>query len=133
MLHLAPEPLGTQHQVAVRRGGERVANDQERHVRGQRLVEHAVDALLDKLAVRHHHLASVNGLQALLGHAKDGGVRLEVHALALLHRLEAVHGDILLVAEAEAHDVQHGAESRDHRERERGGGALKTLNWRRWR
>mmetsp|Transcript_1396 Transcript_1396/g.5298 ORF Transcript_1396/g.5298 Transcript_1396/m.5298 type:complete len:259 (-) Transcript_1396:50-826(-) len=100
VLHLAPQTLGPEYQVGVRRGGESITDDQEGHVYLERLVEHAVDALLDELPVRDDNLAAVQSLQPLLGHPQDAGVRLQVYALAPLHSLQAVNGDVLLVTEA---------------------------------
>ncbi len=48
----------------------------------------------------------------LLGrYAEDGGVRLKEYAVALGNGLRALDGDVLLVAEAEADDVEHSDDS----------------------
>lgn len=55
--------------------------------------------------------------KSLFADSEDARVRLEVHAGGALDRLEAANGDVLLIGEAEADNVQHcrrgsGAEGR---------------------
>ena len=106
---------------------EGVADDEEGHVGLVGAAEDLVARALDHFAVGDEDGAAVEGFllarqcgqfpdgnwektsyQFLLADHQDGGVGLEVDALGALDHLEAADGDVLLVREAEADEVEHG-------------------------
>ena len=95
-------------QVGVRRGAERVADHQQRHLFGQRSLQNRLlTALLTELSVGDLDRDTPCLLELLLGHGEHGGVRLQVDLAAPLERVQAPQRDVLLVAEAHAHEVEH--------------------------
>mmetsp|Transcript_4435 Transcript_4435/g.13114 ORF Transcript_4435/g.13114 Transcript_4435/m.13114 type:complete len:299 (+) Transcript_4435:95-991(+) len=98
-----------QRDVRVRRRAERVADHEQGDVPRRAAAEDLVALALDRLARRDLDGPPVEGLE--LGHvdAQHARVALEPHLVARAHGLEAAHRDVLLVAQAEAHQVEdHG-------------------------
>ena len=98
---------GTQHQVVVCGGGERISNDQQSHVTLRGAADDGVEALFDCLPVGDRHLPAVQLLERLGAAREDRGVRLQVHLVTAPHDLQTLHRDVTGVAQTQTDKVEH--------------------------
>lgn len=106
-VHRHAGSAGTDHQIGVGRGGERVAGGEQDDLLGGGLFDQGLAPAFDAFAVEdldgrlqeRHHLV-------VAAAAKDGGVELRVDLVGGLDAPQALDGDVCHVVQAEADQVE---------------------------